>query len=100
MWGRPNDTCFELKKCSALVFEGQRIEIDYYKSCFHFHPQESNSKEKFEPKHKTKGRSSSKKQHLRKKGHEQQEKKVSEIQSNPPYRKRWQLVHLPIIFSA
>ncbi|KAJ7370137.1 WD repeat-containing protein 46 [Desmophyllum pertusum] len=44
--------------------------------------EESNSKEKFEPKHKTKGRSSSKKQHLRKKGHEQQEKKVSEIQSN------------------
>ena len=39
-------------------------------------PQQTNSKEKFEPKYKMKGRSSSKKHHLRKKGHEQQEKKV------------------------
>jgi len=37
--------------------------------------EQPNSKEKFEPKYKTKGRSSSKKHHLRKKGHEQQLKK-------------------------
>lgn len=37
--------------------------------------EQTDSKKKFEPKYKTKGRSSSKKQHLRKKGHEQQEKK-------------------------
>ena len=35
------------------------------------------SDEKFEPRHKMKGRSSSRKHHLRKKGHEEQEKKVS-----------------------
>ncbi|XP_073242728.1 WD repeat-containing protein 46-like [Porites lutea] len=37
--------------------------------------EESNAKEKFEPKFKTKGRSSSKKQHLRKKGHQEETKR-------------------------
>ena len=60
--------------------------------CF-IHLQESLAKEKFEPKFKTKGRSSSKKQHLRKKGHQEETKRVRKwflkVQNNGLIRLEW-----------
>lgn len=48
---------------------------------------EEHSDEKFEPRHKMKGRSSSRKHHLRRKGHEEQEKKEKVRQAMQKKRK-------------
>lgn len=53
----------------------------------HDNDDEEHSDEKFEPRHKMKGRSSSRKHHLRRKGHEEQEKKEKVRQAMQKKRK-------------